>query len=106
MLSRFAPQALWIVANTVGAAIFLYRVSMSWIDPATYIPGTNGAAPFIWFAYAYPFFVAFGLAHLIAGPIALVILVRRKQSGWLVALMCTAAIWTCALWFDGIHHGS
>ena len=106
MRFRFARQTLWIAANLIGAATFLYYVSAAWIDPDTYIPGTNGGAPFVWFSFAFPFIVAFSLAHLIAGTIALIVLFQRGQSGWLVGVMCTAATWTGALWFDGIHHGN
>lgn len=89
-----------LLANIVGAAIYLIASSYSWALPQERGLNSTTGEPFIWALGVLPIWALFLLLNLIWGAI----IVARKQwrSGrlWLF----TGCIWLVSLTIDFAHH--
>jgi hypothetical protein len=89
-----------LVANAIGACVYVYRASPSWAIPQErgLVPTTG--EPFVWFIGVMPVVAVFFVLNLIWG--ALILARRQWGSGrfWLLA----ALIWLVAVSIDFIHH--
>ncbi len=86
-----------LVANAVGALIYLVRVSDSWRDqPELPITGE----PFVWFGALLPIAAIFLPLNAAWG--AFIVRFRQWQSGRL--WMWTALLWIVAIAIDFAHH--
>ena len=93
-------RSAMLVANAIGACVYVYRASPSWAIPQErgLVPTTG--EPFVWFIGVMPVVAVFFVLNLIWG--ALILARRQWGSGrfWLLA----ALIWLVAVSIDFIHH--
>jgi hypothetical protein len=89
-----------LIANVIGAIIYLVRTSLSWAIPQEHglVPITG--EPFIWFAGIVPVVIVFFPLNLIGG--AHILLSRKWQNGYF--WLSSAAVWFVAVWIDFAHH--
>ncbi len=90
----------FLLANVVGAVLYLVGTSHGWVDQAErgMIPVTG--EPFVWATAAIPILALFTVVNLIWG----ILLLRRGRSGgpvWLAA----AGLWLVVIVIDSAHHG-
>jgi hypothetical protein len=88
------------VLNAIGAFVYLWRVSLSWVIPQEQGLRSATGEPFIWAVAALPVFAVCFLMNL---TWAVLILIRRDwQSGRLWLL--TTVIWLISILIDFSHH--
>jgi len=89
-----------LVANAVGAIVYVLRASPSWAIPKEHgvVPITG--EPFVWFAGTLPIVAIFFVLNL--AWMGLIVARRRWRSGrfWLLA----ALSWLVAVCVDFAHH--
>jgi hypothetical protein len=91
-----------LIANVIGAIVYVARASHSWVIPEERALGLHSqtSEPFIWAIYVLPILTVYALVNLIWG---VVILWRRQwRSGryWVGA----GLIWVIAVVIDFAHH--
>jgi hypothetical protein len=89
-----------LLANLVGAIIYVFVASHSWAIPQEHGLHPTTGEPFVWALYVLPIWALFSTLDLIWG----VVIASRKQwrNGrfWLAA----ACIWVIAVTIDFAHH--
>jgi hypothetical protein len=90
-------QVGWLVANTLGAAAFLFTASEAWIGPDTEPLGE----PFVWAIKALPLLAIFLVLHFGVGGMV----IARRRRDWVAPLISTILLWMAAILFDNVHHG-
>ncbi len=104
MSTRFASTTrvdlILLVLNVLGAVLYLWRASLSWVISQEKGLNSTTGEPFIWAVAVLPIFVLFLLLNVSWG----VFVLRRRQwsSGrlWLLA----ALVWLIAAGIDFAHH--
>jgi len=92
---------LWLAFNAGGIALFFHFAVESWVDPELDLgPGTNGGEAVVWGMSAFPVFLFFLVANLVACLIA----VWRRRG--VIFVVLTLVAWIVSFYFDGIHHGT
>ena len=89
-----------LIANVIGAIIYLVRTSLSWAIPQEHGLVPIMGKPFIWFAGIVPVVIVFFPLNLIGG--AHILLSRKWQNGYF--WLSSAAVWFVAVWIDFAHH--
>jgi hypothetical protein len=104
----FSIAVAWLFVNALGAGVFLFVASASWIEPElASIPGASGGAGVRWFVTAVPILVLFALIDL--GVLTWASTIRVKQGVWPISLrlfLLSVPLWLCALVVDNLHHGA
>jgi hypothetical protein len=91
---------LLLVANIVGAVLYLIASSYSWALPQERgVNGTTGE-PFVWALGVLPIWAVFLVMNLIWGGIILARKQWRSGRFWLV----TGGIWLLSVAVDFAHH--
>lgn len=89
-----------LLANIVGAVIYLIASSYSWALPQERGLHAVTGEPFVWALYVLPIWAFFCLLDLIWGGV----IVARRQWGsgriWLI----TPCVWLVAMAIDFTHH--
>lgn len=96
---------VWLAANVIGIATFLYLASFFWIEPELAdVPGASGGAFIGWALFAAPVALVFGIANL---GWLMVTLFRLRRREWFpsICAMAMLAAWYGAYLFDNAHHG-
>lgn len=96
-------NVLLLLANTVGAVIYLLRARNGWVIPQEEANGIHviTSEPMIWALSILPVCAVFLLVNVIWGG---TIAVRRRWASgrmWLVS----ALVWVTAIIIDFAHHG-
>jgi hypothetical protein len=100
---RIGPaDAVLLLANILGCAIYLLRARYAWIIPEEAANGihTITGEPFVWAAAVLPVWIVFLVINLIWG---VKILVRRQSAQGRIWL-ASAFVWMVAVLFDFAHH--
>jgi hypothetical protein len=95
----------WLVANSVGALLFLLLASLWWTEQELRgIPGASGGAPILWALTAVPVLLAFGFANLCA--LAWACIGRLRRGRWPMAWYALASIpiWVIVVVIDNAQH--
>jgi hypothetical protein len=98
------PAKVWsmtlLIANVIGAAIYLLRSSPAWAIPEEKGLNSTTGEPFVWFIGILPVIVIFSLINIIWGSI----IVKRHQWTGSRFWLLSAAIWLVAAGVDFAHH--
>ncbi|MEO6093487.1 MAG: hypothetical protein ABIT04_01500 [Novosphingobium sp.] len=98
---------MWVIANLIGMALFLYLAVQTWIEPElANEQGASGGEGIVWGMTALPILLLFMPAHFIFGFLAHR---QRERSGsWRGELFVggTLLIWIAVFVFDSVHHGA
>lgn len=104
---------IMLIANLLGAAIFLWVASKSWIEPQLQdYPGASGGSASVWFFSAMPVFLVFALLDFVVLMWAIFRTVqysRLTDVWWLLSelwwLWVSMPIWWTAFVLDNSRHG-
>jgi hypothetical protein len=97
---------LWIAANVVGMALFLYLAVQTWIEPElANEPGANGGEFIVWGITALPVLLLFLLAHFGFGLLAF--RQAQRSGSWRGEIFVGATLicWIAVFLYDNAHHG-
>ena len=106
MGTAFDRWWLWVLANLIGMALFLYLAVQTWIEPElANEPGASGGEFIVWAISALPVFLIFMLAHLGVGVAA--DRDRSRNGSWRgdIFVGVTFVGWVAIFLYDNAHHG-
>ncbi len=90
-----------LVANIIGAVIYVLWASHSWVIPRERGLHAATGEPFVWALYVLPVWASFSAVDLIWG----VLIVARRQWRNGLEWLLSACIWFIAVLSDFAHHG-
>lgn len=88
-----------LLANIIGAILYVVRASQSWAIPAERGINSISGEPFIWALFALPILAVFAVIDLVWG-----IIVFRNQKNGARFLLIAGLIWIVAIVVDFAHH--
>ena len=89
-----------LVANLMGAVVYLLAASPSWAIPEERGMQSTTGEPFVWVLFVVPIFASFGLLNLFWATA--MFWGKRWQSYRM--LFAAAAVWLVAVCVDFAHH--
>ena len=107
MLAALRTERWWLVANAVGAVLFLYLASKTWIEPELRnIPGASVGNTISWSLTALLVALLFLLINFTWLVRIILRAVRDKAYLSLVVVSFVGVVWIATAYFDNLHHGS
>jgi hypothetical protein len=106
MIATLDRWWLWVIANLIGAALFLHFAIQTWIEPElANEPGANGGEFMVWGLTALPIFLFSMLAHFLVGFLAH--RQRGRTGSWRgeIFVGVTLTCWIVLFFYDNAHHG-
>lgn len=94
------PHIALLLANIIGAAVYLLAASRSWAIPEQRGLHSQTGEPFVWACFVLPIWALYLLLNLTWGAAILVRREWRNSALWLAM----ALIWLAALGIDFAHH--
>lgn len=89
-----------LVANLLGAVVYVIRASPSWTIPQERGLHSMAGEPFVWAGAVLPIIMGFAILNL---SWAAYISLKKHRRGWYFWSM-SAAAWLVAIWIDFAHH--
>lgn len=94
------PHIALLLANIIGAAVYLLAASRSWAIPEERGLHSQTGEPFVWASFVLPIWALYLLLNLTWGAAILVRREWRNSALWIAM----ALIWLAALGIDFAHH--
>jgi hypothetical protein len=101
VIREFQKSWFWITANLLGATVFIWLASQTWIEPELRGEGVaRGGDALVWTVTALPILAAFFILDLVWLILTLVKFAKTQAWGSVSPLVATGLLWLCAVLVD------